>query len=83
MTREEIRESINYTLEKAWENPSEARYYLEQLPYDTNSDYDNTVHEFFISALAYEIREANRENFEIVSNDLVEHYFVNQEYYEF
>ena len=43
MTKELIKKSIEYLLERAWEKPNEARYYLEQLPDNMDSDYDETV----------------------------------------
>ena len=46
MTKELIKKSIEYLLERAWEKPNEARYYLEQLPYNKDSDCDETVHYF-------------------------------------
>lgn len=84
MTKELIKKSIEYLLEKAWENPNEAKYYLEQLPYAKDSDYDETVHDF-ISKLEYQIKkeEREREDYDYAVEDLVEHYFVNQEDYEF
>jgi hypothetical protein len=82
MTKELIKKSIEYLLEKAWENPNEAKYYLEQLPYAKDSDYDETVHDF-ISKLEYQIKKEEREDYDYAVEDLVEHYFVNQEDYEF
>lgn len=82
MTKELIKKSIEYLLERAWEKPNEARYYLKQLPYNKNSDCDETVH-YFISKLEYQIKKENREYYDYYVDDLIEHYFVNQEYYEF
>ena len=84
MTKELIKKSIEYLLERAWENPNEAKYYLEQLPHDKDSDYDETVHDFIIK-LEYQIKKENREReyYDYDVDDLIEHYFVNQEYYEF
>lgn len=82
MTKELIKKSIEYLLERAWENPNEARYYLEQLPHDKDSDCDETVHDF-ISKLEYQIKKDEREYYDYAVEDLVEHYFVNQENYEF
>lgn len=84
MTKELIKKSIEYLLESAWENQNEAKYYLEQLPHDKDSDYDETVHDF-ISKLEYQIKKENREReyYDYDVDDLIEHYFVNQEYYEF
>lgn len=82
MTKELIKKSIEYLLERAWENQNEARYYLEQLPHDKNSDYDETVN-YFISKLEHQIKKENREYYDYYVDDLIEHYFVNQEYYEF
>lgn len=78
MTKELIKKSIEYLLERAWE----ARYYLEQLPYNKDNDCDETVH-YFISKLEYQIKKENREYYDYYVDDLIEHYFVNQEYYEF
>ena len=81
MTKELIKKSIEYLLESAWENQNEAKYYLEQLPHDKDSDYDETVHDF-ISKLEYQIKKENREReyYDYDVDDLIEHYFVNQEY---
>lgn len=80
MTREEIRQEIIYDLSKAWENPNDMSYWLEKLPME--EDYDETVHDF-ISNLKYAIRHNDKEYFECNINDLIEHYYINQEYYEF
>ena len=44
-------------------------------------DYDETVHDF-ISKLEYQIKKENREReyYDYDVDDLIEHYFVNQEY---
>ena len=35
------------------------------------------------SKLEYQIKKENREYYDYYVDDLIEHYFVNQEYYEF
>lgn len=44
-------------------------------------EYDETVHDF-IGLLEYNIRHKDREMFDINIDDLVEHYYINQEEYE-
>ena len=80
MLKKEIKEEIILDLEKAWENPSETSYWLEKLP--MIKEYDETVHDF-IGLLEYNIRHKDREMFDINIDDLVEHYYINQEEYEF
>lgn len=80
MTREEIKEVIILDLEKAWENLSEDNYWLEKLP--MIEEYDEEVNNF-ISLLKHNIRHKDREMFDINIDDLVEHYYLNQEKYEF
>ena len=79
MTREEIKEVIILDLEKAWENLSEDNYWLEKLP--MIEEYDEEVNNF-ISLLKHNIRHKDREMFDINIDDLVEHYYLNQEEYE-
>lgn len=81
-TKEEIRESIILDLEKAWENQNEARYWLEKIPVDKESDYDDFVNEM-IHKMVYHINHNDRDMFELDINDLVEHYEINQENYNF
>ena len=80
LTREEIKQSINYFVDSAISNKNEARYYLEQLPVDNDADYDGTVQDF-IQQLKNSINDADCYNF--IVDDLVEHYFTNQESYDF
>ena len=80
MTKEQIGRSIEYIIEDAWENPNEAKYYLEQLPHAKNSDYDETVHDF-ISKLECQIKKEEREDYDFDVEELVEHYYINQEDY--
>lgn len=80
MTREEIRNEIIYDLEEAWEHHDQVSYWLEKLP--MQGDYDEKVHDF-IHCLKYAIIHSDREYYDIVINDLVEQYYVNQENYNF
>lgn len=80
MTREEIKEAIILDLEKSWKNPSEASYWLEKLP--MIEEYDEEVNNF-INSLKYNITHKDKEMFDIYVDDLIEHYYINQEYYEF
>lgn len=80
LTREEIRESIILVLEKAFNNKNEASYWLEKLP--MVEDYDEEVHNY-MSMLEHDIRHQNRESFDFNVDELVEHYFINQEQYDF
>ena len=80
MTKEQIGRSIEYIIEDAWENPNEAKYYLEQLPYAKDSDCDETVHDW-ISKLEYQIKKEEREDYDFDVEELVEHYYINQENY--
>ena len=81
MTKELIKKSIEYLLVRAWEKPNEARYYLEQLPQGAG-DYDEKVHDC-ISRLLYQIKkeEREREDYDFDVEELVEHYYINQEDY--
>lgn len=80
LTKEEIRKEIILDLEAAWENPNEMSYWLEKLP--MQGDYDGAVHDI-IDELEYAIRHNDKEYFECNINDLIEHYYINQEDYEF
>lgn len=80
MKREEIKNSIILDLEKAWETPNEASYWLEKLP--MIEEYDEAV-EDYMSLLKHNIRHKDREMFDINIDDLVEHYYLNQEEYDF
>ena len=78
MTREEIKQEIILDLEKAYEEKNEYRYYLEQLPME--SDYHNEVHRY-IDNLENEIRHQNKEDFDYCVDQLVDYYYQNQEIY--
>ena len=80
MLKKEIKNSIILDLEKAWENPNEANYWLEKLP--MVEEYDEAV-EDYMSLLKHNIRHKDREMFDITIDDLVEHYYLNQEEYDF
>ena len=80
MLKKEIKNSIILDLEKAWENPNEANYWLEKLP--MVEEYDEAV-EDYMSLLKHNIRHKDREMFDINIDDLVEHYYLNQEEYDF
>ena len=82
ITKEEIRNSITSDLEMAWENPKEARYWLEKLPQDEESCWDNFVEEV-IAKMVYDINHQNREYFEFNIDNLVDHYYTNQKHYKF
>ena len=86
ITKEEIRNSITLDLEKAWENPKEARYWLEKLPQDQDQDeescYDYFVEEV-IAKMVHDINHQNKEYFEFDIDDLVDHYYINQKHYKF
>ena len=73
MQKKEIKNLIILDLEKAWENPNEANYWLEKLP----------MVEDYMSLLKHNIRHKDREMFDINIDDLVEHYYLNQEEYDF
>lgn len=80
MQKKEIKNLIILDLEKAWENPNEANYWLEKLP--MVEEYDEAV-EDYMSLLKHNIRHKDREMFDINIDDLVEHYYLNQEEYDF
>lgn len=80
LTNKEIKEEIILDLEAAWENPNEMSYWLEKLP--MIEEYDEVVEEY-LTLLKYNIRHKDREMFDINIDDLVEHYYLNQEEYEF
>ena len=80
MKKEEIKNSIILDLEKAWETPSAASYWLEKLP--IIEEYDEAV-EDYMSLLKHNIQHKDREMFDINIDDLVEHYYLNQEEYDF
>lgn len=80
LTKNEIKHIISYDLEKAFKNKNISQYWLDRLP--TNFyDYDTMVHEF-IEDLKSDIRNNNIELYNIDSIRLVEHYYINQEFYE-
>lgn len=81
-TTKEIRKSIILDLEKAWEEKEYSRYWLEKLPVDKESDYDNFVTEM-IDKMVYHINHNDRYMFELDIDDLIEHYEINQENYDF
>lgn len=81
ITKEEIKNCIILDLEKAWKYPIEARYWFEKLPME-ESDYDTFV-EDMIKKMVYHINHKDRDMFEIDIDDLVEHYYINQNNYEF
>lgn len=78
MTREEIKQEIIYDLSKAWENPNEMSYWLEKLP--MQGDYDEAVHDC-INSLKFAIMNNDEDYFDVCFEDLVLHYYVNQESY--
>lgn len=80
MTKEEIKQEIILDLEKAWENPNEASYWLEKLP--MWGDYDEMVHDN-INSLIFAIHQRDREYYDVIIHDLVANYYVNQENYNF
>lgn len=80
LTNKEIKEEIILDLEKAWENPREANYWLEKL--SMIEEYDEAVQDF-VGLLKNDIRHEDREMFDINIDDLVEHYYINQEEYKF
>lgn len=80
MTKEEIIQAIILDLEKAWENPSEASYWLEKLP--MCGDYDEMVHDN-INSLIFAIHQRDREYYDVIIHDLVANYYINQENYNF
>lgn len=79
--KEEIEDSIYYALYNAWLKDN-FMYYLEQLPYAKNSDYDYEVHEY-IKQLGGAIRSKDQDEYEIMYNELVEHYIINYIDYDF
>ena len=80
LLKEEIREKINYVLSSAWESRHPIR--LEQLPYSVNSDYDTDIHTY-INLLRSAIRRNDKESFNLTIDELIEHYYINQENYNF
>lgn len=80
MEAREIKEKIILDLEKAWGNPREANYWLEKLP--MSGDYDEMVHDN-INSLLFAINQRDREYFDVIINDLVANYYINQENYNF
>lgn len=80
-TKKQIKEIIILDLEKAWEEKENARYWLERLPMEEN-DYDTFV-EDMIKKMVHHINHGDREMFEFDIDDLIEHYEINQENYEF
>lgn len=78
MTREEIKQEIIYDLEKAWENPNEMSYWLEKLP--MQEDYDEAVHDY-INSLKFAIMNNDEDYFDACFEDLILHYYINQESY--
>lgn len=78
MTRDDIKQEIILDLKKAWDNPKEANYWLEGLP--MQGDYDKAVHDC-INSLKFAIMNKDEDYFESAIEDLIEHYYVNQELY--
>lgn len=46
LTNKEIKEKITLDLEKTWENPREANYWLEKLPMIEEYDEDNIIESY-------------------------------------
>lgn len=80
LTREQIRESIILDLEKAFNYKDEKTYWLEKLP--MLEEWDEVVHDF-ITLFESDIRNRDIENFDFHIGELVDHYYVNQEEYDF
>ena len=78
LTKEEIRRKLDYVLSNAWESRNSIR--LENLPY--SGDYDTDVHTY-INLLRSAIRRNDKESFDLTIDDLIEHYYINQENYDF
>ena len=76
LTKEEIRESIILDLEKAFEEKDV--FYLERLP--MIKEYDEEVHKF-MKDLSHSFND--RDYYNILIDELVEHYYINQENYNF
>ena len=80
ITSGEIKKTIILDLEKAWENPNEASYWLEKLP--MSGDYDEMVHDN-INSLIFAIHQRDREYYDVIIHDLVVNYYINQKNYNF
>ena len=78
LSREKIGEKLNYVLSNAWESRNPIR--LENLPY--SGGYDTDVHTY-INLLRSAIRRNDKESFDLTIDDLIEHYYINQENYDF
>ena len=78
LSREKIGEKLNYVLSNAWESCNPIR--LENLPY--SGDYDTDVHTY-INLLRSAIRKNDKETFDLTIDELIEHYYINQENYDF
>lgn len=78
LSREEILKKLNYVLSNAWKSRNPIR--LEHLPYSVNSDYDTDVHTY-INLLRSAIRKNDKETFNFTIDELIEHYYINQENY--
>ena len=78
LLKEEIREKLDYVLSNAWESRNLIR--LENLPY--SGDYDADVHTY-INLLRSAIRKNDKETFNLTIDELIEHYYINQENYDF
>lgn len=76
LSKEEIKEKINYVLSNAWE--SRRSMWLENLPY--SGDYDTDIHTY-INLLRSAIRRNDKESFDLTIDELIEHYYINQENY--
>lgn len=76
LSREKIGEKLNYVLSNAWESRNPIR--LENLPY--SGDYDTDVHTY-INLLRSAIRKNDKETFDLTIDELIEHYYINQENY--
>lgn len=59
-------------------NPKEANYWLEKLPME--GDYDEAVHDC-INSLKFAIMNKDKDYFESAIEDLIEHYYINQDLY--
>lgn len=78
LLKEEIKRKLNYVLSNAWESRNSIR--LENLPY--SGGYDTDVHTY-INLLRSAIRRNDKESFDLTIDDLIEHYYINQENYDF
>lgn len=82
LSKDDIKHVILYDLKMAFNHKDESMYWLERLPRSTTSDYDETVKNF-IDGLYWHSRRDEIENVSYTVNDLVEHYYINQDDYDF